>query len=244
MDPETESSEKPTVRPPDLSVPPPNLSQPVLSPPPSFRPPDLSGPVSRPPDLAPPTSVPAPASKPVPSPAPASSTPPPTSSFGPPTIPIPEEAKKKPRIVEPDEDEVKAGDLAPFNPRVVAAAIDCAVSMCLYIVLAIILPASMHFIGSLVSLAYLFTRDSIPFFDGQSIGKKVMKLKALTLDDKPLTGDWKTGVIRNIPMIIAPIELVVLLTREEKADRGRRLGDEWAKTKVIFLGEPTPPELP
>jgi hypothetical protein len=34
------------------------------------------------------------------------------------------------------------------------------------------------------------------------------------------------------------VELFVLLTREDKPERGRRLGDEWAKTKVIVEIKP------
>jgi uncharacterized RDD family membrane protein YckC len=240
MDQEPETQEKPTVRPPDLSGPP-TLSQPVLSQPSSVRPPDLSGPSVRAPDLAPPsltppTSVPAPSFTPPP-PSPSSA---PVSYGPPPSIPIPEEAKKKPKIEAPDPDEVLPGGIPTFNNRVIAAFIDFLVATGLYIAVTVIMPGILDVLGWVVSAAYLATRDSIPFLGGQSIGKKAMKLQAFTLDDKPLTGDWKTGVIRNIlPMIPIGglVELMVLLTREEKPERGRRLGDEWAKTKVIFIGD-------
>ncbi len=234
MDQEPEPSEKPTTRPPDLSGPP-NLSTPANTPPPDLKKPDLAPPTMRPPDFTPPPSVP-PISIPTPSPAPA-----PTSFGPPPSIPIPEEAKKKPKVELPDPDEVKVGDLAPFNTRVIAALIDSGVGFCLYLVLTIILPGALDFLGSLVWLGYTFTKDSIPFLGGQSIGKKVMKLKVLTTDEKPLTGDWKTGAIRNLTMLIAPVEFVVLLLREEKPQKGIRLGDEFAKTRVFFIGEPAVP---
>jgi uncharacterized RDD family membrane protein YckC len=258
MEQEPAPNEKPTLRPPDLSGPP-DLSPPVSSQPPTLRPPDLSGPSLRPPDLSgptlrppdltppppsvlPPPSIPAP-SMPEPTPPPPSASP----SLAPPTIPIPEEAQKKPKIVEPDPDEVQAGDLASFNSRVVAGLIDFVIAVGLNLTAMWILPHVLGQLGLLLGAAYLATRDSLPFLDGQSIGKKAMKLKALKLDDTPLTGDWKTGLIRNIPLLIplfGLVEVIILLTREEKPDRGRRLGDEWAKTKVIFLGEPVaPPEL-
>ncbi|MEZ4829777.1 MAG: RDD family protein [Bacteroidia bacterium] len=87
-------------------------------------------------------------------------------------------------------------------------------------------------IGLLVIIAYALLRDSLPFLDGQSIGKKVMKLRAVTEDGQSLSGNWGPGIIRNIVLLIPffPIvELIVLLTNQE----GRRLGDQWAKTKVI-----------
>ena len=135
---------------------------------------------------------------------------------------------------------MKVGDIAPFNTRVIAALIDSGVGFCVYIVLTMILPPALDFIGSLAYLGYIFTKDSLPFLDGQSLGKKVMKLKALTVEGKPLTGDWKTGVLRNLPLIISPVELIVLLLREEKPEKGRRLGDDFAKTRVIFVGDGTP----
>jgi len=33
----------------------------------------------------------------------------------------------------------------------------------------------------------------------------------------------------------ALVEIFILLSREGKPDHGRRLGDEWAKTKVIVV---------
>jgi len=229
-----ESEPKPTVRPPDLSGPP-NLSQPVLSQPASVPPPDLSGPAVRPPDLSAPAASPPPPSIPQPS-APAIS--------GPPIIPIPESAKKKPAAPVIDEDAVKAGDIAPFNTRIIAALIDSAVGLCLYIVITMLLPGVLDFLGGLVWLAYMLTKDSLPFLDGQSIGKRVMKLRAVTSDGKPLTGNWQTGILRNAFLVIAPVEFGMLLMREEKPEAGRRLGDDVAKTKVIVVADPVPPEAP
>ncbi len=227
--------QKPTLRPPDLSGPP-ELSKPTLSGPAGTPPPDLKAP-----DLAPPPSFTPPPpsfSPPPPTPAPAIE-----SSFAPPpTIPIPEEAKKKVREEIPDPDEVKAGDLAPFNTRVIAALIDYAAVFMASIVLMKILPGFLSSVVSLASLGYILTKDSLPFLGGQSIGKKVMKLRAVTADGKPLTGNWQTGILRNAFLIIAPVELLVLLLREEKPEKGRRLGDDFAKTKVIVEEVAAAPE--
>ena len=88
--------------------------------------------------------------------------------------------------------------------------------------------------GWIAGAAYGLTRDSLPFLDGQSIGKKAMGLRAVTEDGQPLTNNWGPGIIRNIvlwiPLFII-VELIVLLTNE----KGLRLGDQWAKTKVVSI---------
>jgi hypothetical protein len=69
-----------------------------------------------------------------------------------------------------------------------------------------------------------------------------MKIKAVTLEGKSLSGDWGTSVVRNLLLAIPfvnLIELVVLFTRKDNAGPLRRLGDEWAKTKVIVAKEPS-----
>jgi len=227
MDQESEP-QKPSFRPPDLSGPP-ELSKPILSGPAGTPPPDLKAP-----DLGPPpSSIPSPSI-----PAPSVSAP---SFAPPPTIAIPEEAKKKVKEELPDPDEVKAGDIAPFNTRIIASVIDYAVIFCVYIALTMILPGFMSRIVSLAAFAYILTKDSLPFLDGQSIGKKVMKLRAVTAEGLPLTNNWHTGMLRNAFLIIAPVELVILLLREDKPEKGRRLGDDFAKTKVIVVADPAPP---
>ncbi len=130
------------------------------------------------------------------------------------------------------------GDIAPFNPRIIAALIDGVLSVGLALGVVWILPDLAEGIGWLVGIAYLVTRDSLPFLEGQSVGKKAMSLKAVTLSGASLAGNWEPGLIRNAVLAIPLfplIELFILLTREEKPERGRRLGDEWAKTKVIVV---------
>jgi uncharacterized RDD family membrane protein YckC len=152
-------------------------------------------------------------------------------------------AKLKIRVAqEPVTDLSPHGVLAPFNTRVIAAVIDCVLAFGLQIATWIVLPgffgASLPWLVGLVGLAYLVTRDSLPFLGGQSVGKKAMHLKAVTLDDQSLAGNWGPGLIRNgvlaIPLFVL-VELFILISREDKPEHGRRLGDEWAKTKVIVV---------
>ncbi len=106
---------------------------------------------------------------------------------------------------------------------------------------AIILPDILNKIAWLAGMAYMIVRDSLPFLDGQSIGKKVMKIRVVTLDNQPLTKNWEKALIRNAILVIPLlnlVELAVLLMRDGQADRGRRLGDEWAKTKVVAVMPP------
>lgn len=91
-------------------------------------------------------------------------------------------------------------------------------------------------VGGLVGLAYMLTRDALPFLEGQSIGKKAMKIRAVSSETgKPLTNDWGPSVIRNVVFMIPffPIvELIVLSNNKQNL----RLGDQWAKTKVVVEG--------
>ena len=137
-----------------------------------------------------------------------------------------------------DDTAVANGPLAPFQTRVIAAVIDSLVGFGLSLTL-FFLPGNFSL---LVGLAYLVTRDSLPFLGGQSIGKKAMHLKAVTSDGKSLAGNWQPGILRNAVLIIpffALVELFVLFSREDKPEKGHRLGDDWAKTKVIVVNDAT-----
>ena len=84
----------------------------------------------------------------------------------------------------------------------------------------------------------ILTRDSLPILEGQSIGKKIMKTKAVKEDGSSLSEDWITGATRNILLAI-PLagfaECFIILTRSGKREAGLRLGDNWSKTKVISV---------
>lgn len=194
---------------------------------------ELPKPVIPTPHIPPPNLTPPP--PPPPSPldrAPASS---------PPPMPSGEPAVKV-TIRTGDEGVPVAGSAVPFNTRVVAAVIDMVLASGIAMLLVWAVPFFATQIAWLAWIAYILTRDSLPFLGGQSVGKKAMKIRAVTLDGQPLTGNWEKGVLRNAALIIPffpLVEIYILLTRETGADRGRRLGDEWAKTKVIV--EPPPP---
>ncbi len=114
---------------------------------------------------------------------------------------------------------------ADNGSRIVATIIDFMVSGACWFI---------PFVGWFAGFAYILTRDALPFLDGQSVGKKAMGLRAVTEDGQPLTNNWGPCLIRNIVLYIpvfALIELIVLVTN----DNGLRLGDQWAKTKVISV---------
>jgi uncharacterized RDD family membrane protein YckC len=190
---------------------------------------------------------------------------PPSSSKLPPVLPPPDLSRPPPPPVIPPivassqaeagsgvkvmlrtEEEVPAEDspfqgVASFNARFVAAAIDLVVALSLMAATVSILPGSPTRLGWLVAVAYFLTRDSLPLLDGQSVGKKALRLKAVTSADLSLVGNWQAGAVRNLILVIPPLQLLeifMLLTREDGPERGRRLGDEWAKTRVMELKKP------
>jgi len=164
----------------------------------------------------------------------------------PPPAPSPDPAVKvNIRTADEAEEEIsQSSGLAPFNARVTAMVIDLVIMLGVGIGLHLLLPGFAHKLAWLVGLAYIVTRDSLPFLGGQSVGKKAMKIRAVTLDGTPLTGNWEPSLIRSGVLLIPffpLVELFILLTREDKPERGRRLGDEWAKTKVIIEKAPAEP---
>ncbi len=104
-------------------------------------------------------------------------------------------------------------------------------------------------IGGLIGAAYMLFRDglNLDFMDNRSIGKKIMKLRPVTINTENI--DLLTSVRRNwmlaliplsvsligiiffgtIAFIICAVEVVLILTDDE----GRRWGDKLADTKVI-----------
>jgi uncharacterized RDD family membrane protein YckC len=139
---------------------------------------------------------------------------------------------------EEDEDEPTPGSDAAFETRAIAALIDGFVACGLSWVVAMVIPR----LGTLAWIAYMLVRDALPFMEGHSLGKRIMKIKAVTMDGKSLSGDWGTSVVRNLLLaipLVGLIELVVLFTRKDKPGPLRRLGDEWAKTKVVVVKEPS-----
>jgi uncharacterized RDD family membrane protein YckC len=129
-----------------------------------------------------------------------------------------------------------AGGIGSFNSRVVAAAIDLLVAFGVIVGLSWLLPDFAGRLAQLTGIAYFITRDSLPFLGGQSVGKKAMRLKVTTSEGDSIVKNWQVALIRNGVLLIpffALVEVYVLLTRDTGVSRGRRLGDEWAKTRVI-----------
>lgn len=85
----------------------------------------------------------------------------------------------------------------------------------------------------LVSAVYILIRDALPFLDGQSLGKKVMKTRSVLEDSGiPTTNDYRTSFLRNVLLfipIVSLIDALFIFGGERK-----RLGDKLAKTIVIY----------
>lgn len=109
--------------------------------------------------------------------------------------------------------------------RIIAVLIDSLLAGALSIV---------PYVGFVAGAIYFITRDGLPFLEGQSVGKKAMGLRAVTEDGLPLTNNWSATILRNIVLLIplfSLVELIVMLTNVDK----QRLGDQWAKTRVIAV---------
>ena len=85
----------------------------------------------------------------------------------------------------------------------------------------------------LISAAYILVRDALPFLDGQSIGKKIIKTRSVHEDSgAPITNDYRTSFLRNIllfMLIPGLIDALFIFNGERK-----RLGDKMAKTIVVY----------
>lgn len=98
-------------------------------------------------------------------------------------------------------------------------------------------------VGYFAGLIYLLISDGL--FDGRSIGKKILKLRVISLSTGR-AGNFRDSVLRNIPIIIALLlyklpfigwvfviiilllEFLLMLGNKD----GMRLGDDIANTKV------------
>ena len=195
-------------------------------PPPSLR----KGPAEPPP----PSVITGSAGSPPPPPSPSASSPPSAAA----SAASPIKVRVKPdREGEGDEGSSEEKPLVSLGTRVGAVLIDYAVALGLYLAALFVLPEFLDSAASLLAAAYIVLRDGLPFLNGQSVGKTAMKIRAVTRDGESLAGNWQPAVVRNVALLLFPvfplIELIVLLTREDKPDQGVRLGDEWAKTMVV-----------
>jgi uncharacterized RDD family membrane protein YckC len=120
---------------------------------------------------------------------------------------------------------------------------------------------SIPYIGGIAGAAYLLVRDGLEldFMDHRSLGKKLMKLRPVRLDGKPvdiatsirrnwmfaLGGalslltfipvlGWVVALILVIPLILASLVIgLIEVIRVFTDPRGRRLGDAMADTVVV-----------
>jgi uncharacterized RDD family membrane protein YckC len=156
-----------------------------------------------------------------------------TRPSGPPVVDNP----VRPAEPEVEENELENGALAPVNTRLLAGLIDGVVVVGLSFVVLFVLPDVLEKFAWVVAGAYWIVRDSLPFMKAQSVGKMAMKLKVMKLGGGTLESDWQAALVRNavllVPFFGPLVEIIVLLSRDGKPERGKRLGDEWAKTKVV-----------
>ncbi len=140
---------------------------------------------------------------------------------------------------------------AELSKRFIAAIIDAVIAIVIGFI---------PIIGGLIATGYWLVRDGldVEFMDQRSLGKKVMKLRPVTLDGSPV--DIMTSVKRNwifaisgiaqlflmtiigvilaiplffLALVLAIIEVVMVLVDAD----GRRLGDKIANTVVIEVDE-------
>ncbi|GAB3919292.1 RDD family protein [Larkinella terrae] len=88
----------------------------------------------------------------------------------------------------------------------------------------------------LIALGYQLTKDALPevggFLGGQSIGKKLMKIKVIKEDTgQGILGDYGTAIVRQVSLMIPVFGLIDALM--VLGDERKRFGDKWAKTIVV-----------
>jgi len=154
-----------------------------------------------------------------------------------------EEAAAEPGVASSSEAVQVPGADASLGSRIVATLIDWMIGVGLALGVQMLNVLPLISLDSRLSLltfaAYILTRDSLPFLQGQSVGKRAMKIQAVTSEGESLAGNWQAGALRNAVLLIPlfpVVELIVLLTRQDTPEPVLRLGDEWAKTRVINAG--------
>ncbi|WP_367872067.1 RDD family protein [Luteolibacter sp. Populi] len=135
-----------------------------------------------------------------------------------------------------DSDEIPTGEAkeAAFDTRMIGALIDFFVIVGVQLIVGRLSGG----LAGLLSIAYFLTRDALPFLDGQSLGKKAMKTRAVDAKGASLSGNWQASIVRNLAWVIpffAFVEIYILYSKKEKGEPLRRLGDDWAKTKVVTV---------
>ncbi|GAB3898333.1 hypothetical protein GCM10028803_17610 [Larkinella knui] len=119
--------------------------------------------------------------------------------------------------------------------RFVAALIDGLVAYIPFFILMSI-NYRLAILGYIVVLGYTLTKDALPevsgFLGGQSIGKKLMKIKVIKEDTgQGIVGDYGTAIVRQVSLMIPVFGLIDALM--VLGDERKRFGDKWAKTIVV-----------
>lgn len=135
------------------------------------------------------------------------------------------------------------------SERIIAAIIDLVVAALIQGVFRVL---NLHGLGSVLAAVYLIFRDSIPATGYQSLGKKLMKIKALHKDLMQLSA--LDGIKRNfiflpnlltalgmdffyigggITLLLIILELYLIYAD----DNNQRMGDKFADTEVIALNK-------
>ncbi len=90
---------------------------------------------------------------------------------------------------------------ADVSRRITAAVIDMVIALILYWVFLRMIVFFEELMAPLVASAYLAFKDALPgVFDGTSIGKKMLRLRAVTGDGRPC--DFGSSLTRNAPFAV------------------------------------------
>lgn len=123
---------------------------------------------------------------------------------------------------EKEQDYIVGHPLATPMDRVLAGLID-------WLLIALV---SATGFGAVIGLAYLLTKEALPPFDGQSIGKKILRIQVVDNDSYvPIKNRYEKSLIRNISLLIPVFQFIDALMIFS-SDR-KRFGDQWANTIVI-----------
>lgn len=128
-----------------------------------------------------------------------------------------------PPPVVPSVENFSANERASAGERILAALVDGLIFLPI---------ALIPCFGPIVCLVYGLTKDALPFLGGQSIGKKILKIRVVTESGDSLAGNWGTAALRQAVFYIpffGLVELIMLFADKDTL----RFGDKWAKTKVV-----------
>lgn len=94
------------------------------------------------------------------------------------------------------------------------------------------IPALVPVLGWIWAIVYVCAKDALPFFGGQSIGKKAMGIRVINVETgKPIKGDFGAALTRQLSLMIpffGFVDMCMVFSSER-----RRFGDKWAKTVVV-----------